>query len=180
MPYCSQPRFSASDRNSLALSRCSRSGMPRTGHSASMPRSASQPSLASAAWVRQSATDVAEGGSSDRWKPATQRVQTSIARVSQGRWIGARVSLSTTMTSTSVWSIWISESGQRASSDPATGTYRSRAALRPSRLATTSRPGRARSRAVTPLRPGGVSPRAMHWRRTSATRSTILGFWRVR
>jgi hypothetical protein len=60
--------------------------------------------------------------------------------------------------------------------DPVTGTYRSRAALRPFRLATTSRSGRARSRAVMPLRPGGVSPRAMHWRRTSATRSMILGF----
>ena len=66
---------------------------PRTGQTASIPRSASQLSLPSAAWARQSATDVADGGSSERWKPATQRVQTSIASVSQGRWIGARVSM---------------------------------------------------------------------------------------
>ena len=76
-----------------------------------MPRAASQPSFISAAWLMHRATEVAEGGSSDRWKPATHRVATSIASVNQGRWIGSRVSASTTITSTSVWSIWISDSG---------------------------------------------------------------------
>ena len=57
---------------------------------------------ASTACAMHSATLVADGGSSDRWKPTTQRECTSIASVSHGRWIGARVRLSTTMTSTSV------------------------------------------------------------------------------
>ena len=38
------------------------------------------------------ATLVADGASSERWKPASQRLCTSIASVSHGRWIGARVS----------------------------------------------------------------------------------------
>lgn len=78
-----------------------------------------------------SATLVAEGGSSDRWKPATHRENTSIASVSQGRWIGSRVTLSTTITSTSVWSICTNDSGQGASSEPVAGANRSRAAFRP-------------------------------------------------
>jgi hypothetical protein len=52
-----------------------------------------------------SATDVADGGSSAKWNPATQREWTSIAMVNHGRWIGCRVTLSTAITSTSVWSI---------------------------------------------------------------------------
>ena len=85
-----------------------------------------------------SATDVADGGSSARWKPATHREWTSIAMASHGRWISCRVMLSTAITSTNVWSIWISASGHGAVSEPVAGAKRSRAALRPARFARTS------------------------------------------
>jgi hypothetical protein len=51
-------------------------------------------SFPKAAWLMHNATEVADGGSSDRWNPATQRENTSMASVSQGRWIGLRVTKS--------------------------------------------------------------------------------------
>lgn len=55
----------------------------RTGHSASIFRSANQGDFESTACDTHTATLVAEGASRDKWKPTTHRVHTSMASVSQ-------------------------------------------------------------------------------------------------
>jgi hypothetical protein len=63
----------------LALSTPMRRGRPMTGQSASTPISSSQGALSAAMWARQRSTLVAEGGSRVTWKPAMQRLKTSMA-----------------------------------------------------------------------------------------------------
>jgi len=72
----------------------------------------SQSAFGSTAWATASAAAVALGASSDRWRPSTVRVWTSSASVSQGRPMQARVTSSTSMRSTLVWSIWTNCNGR--------------------------------------------------------------------
>ncbi len=74
MACCAQPRSKAAEWNSGPLSTPIRRGFPATGQSASTPRRASHGPLSPATWVRHSPTLVADGASSDRCRPAMQRL----------------------------------------------------------------------------------------------------------
>ena len=115
MPYSSQPRRIASDLNSLALSMCSAFGNPITSQLTSRPRSAIQRSFGRHACVNARETEWTEGASKVTDIPMTARVATSIARVNHGRAIALRVSESTTIASTGVWSICITAKGSATS-----------------------------------------------------------------
>ena len=87
-------------------------GIPRAGHSAAMSRAASQALLSITAWVRHSATAVRRGRL-EREVKAHRHARVDVDRQGQRRTADrqARVTGSTTVTSTFVWSICTMSSG---------------------------------------------------------------------
>lgn len=118
----------------------------------------SQSAFGSTACATASAAAVALGASSDRWRPSTVRVWTSSASVSQGRPMQARVTSSTSMRSTLVWSIWTTCNGRSVRRLPLTWRNWLPAAAAPSRALTRSRRLRADTRARSAFIDGTASP----------------------
>lgn len=180
MSYRAMPRLSAWERNSSALSRCRRAGRPDAGHGRPTPLLRRYSSFGSTAWLNARATLNAEVGSRLRWKPATMRVATSMARVSQGRCRGCQSEAAITITSANVWSICTSPSGCSSDRRPTIRPSLRRARLAPLRRRRISRRSRAPRRRVTALRDGGCKLRSSQRRPISRTRSASVGQRRSR
>ena len=135
IPYCSQPRFSASEWNSLALSRCSRSGRPWTGQSPSTPRAISQPAFGRAAWAMHSATR-RRGRRIERQMEARHASRVDIDRERQPRPLDRlpRHAVDHDHIDQRVVDLDQRQRPRRLS-EPVAGAKRSRAALRPARFA---------------------------------------------